>query len=115
EDDTPRSAGRTLSEERLRAARQQEAVAQLGQQALAGAPVAEVTDAAVALAARALEGEFASLLELRPESRTLVLRAGVGWRDGAVGRTILPADADSHSGYVVRATGQLVVEDLTTN
>src|SRR5438309_687321 len=115
EDDSARDARLTLSEERLRAARQQEAVAQLGQQALAGAPVAELTDAAVALAARALEVEFASLLELRPESRTLVLRAGVGWRAGAVGRTILPADADSHSGYVLRSTGQVVIEDLTTD
>src|SRR2546429_458711 len=114
QDDTARDARLTLSEERLRAARQQEAVAHLGQQALAGAPVAELTDAAVALAARALEVEFASLLELRPESRTLLLRAGVGWRAGAVGRTILPADADSHAGYVLRSTGQVVVEDLTS-
>src|SRR5207244_383526 len=112
EDDSARDARLTLSEERLRAARQQEAVAQLGQQALAGAPVAELSDAAVALAARALELEFASLLELRPESRTLLLRAGLGWRPGAVGRTILPADADSHEGYVLRSTGQVVVEEL---
>jgi len=114
QDDTARDARLTLSEERLRAARQQEAVAHLGQQALAGAPVAELTDAAVTLAARALEVEFASLLELRPESRTLLLRAGVGWRADAVGRTILPADADSHAGYVLRSTGQVVVEDLTS-
>jgi len=114
EDDSARDARLTLSEERLRAARQQEAVAHLGQQALAGAPVAELSDAAVALAARALELEFASLLELRPESRTLLLRAGLGWRAGAVGRTILPADADSHEGYVLRSNGQVVVEDLTS-
>src|SRR5207237_4889329 len=69
----------------------------------------------ISLAARALEVEFASVLELRPESRTLVLRAGVGWRPGAVGRTILPTDADSHAGYVLRSTGQVVVEDLTTD
>ena len=114
EDDSARDARLTLSEERLRAARQQEAVAHLGQQALAGAPVAELSDAAVALAARALELEFASLLELRPESRTLLLRAGLGWRAGAVGRTVLPADADSHEGYVLRSNGQVVVEDLTS-
>ena len=36
QDDTARDARLTLSEERLRAARQQEAVAQLGQQALGG-------------------------------------------------------------------------------
>src|SRR5256884_4587758 len=114
QDDSVRDARLPLSEGRLRAARQQGAVAHLGQQALAGAPVAELSDAAVALAARALELEFASLLELRPESRTLLLRAGLGWRAGAVGRTILPADADSHEGYVLRSNGQVVVEDLTS-
>src|SRR5438105_4188967 len=116
QDDSAREAHLTRTEEQLRVtARQQEAVAHLGQRALAGAPLAELIDAAVALAARALEVEFASVLELRPESRTLVLRAGVGWRPGAVGRTILPTDADSHAGYVLRSTGQVVVEDLTTD
>ncbi len=103
-------------ERQLRAtARQQEAVAHLGQQALAGAPPTELIEAAVALAARVLEVEFGSVLELRPESRTLLLRAGVGWRDGAVGRTVLPADPDGHAGYVLRSTGQVVVEDLATD
>src|SRR5205807_3190410 len=116
QDDSAREAHLTRTEEQLRVtARQQEAVAHLGQRALAGAPLAELIDAAVALAARALEVEFGPVLELRPESRTLVLRAGVGWRAGAVGRTILPADADSHSGYVLRSTGQVVIEDLTTD
>jgi PAS domain S-box-containing protein len=104
------------SEGQLRStARQQEAVAHLGQQALAGAPVDELMTAAVTSASRALEVEFAGLLELRPESRTLLLRAGVGWREGSVGRTVLPADPDSHAGYVLRSTGQVVVEDLATD
>ena len=108
-----RDADLSRSEAQLRAtARQQEAVAHLGQQALAGAPVDELIAAAVALAARALEVEFASVLELRPESRTLLLRAGVGWREGSVGRTVLPSDADSYAGFVLRSTGQVVVEDL---
>ena len=104
------------SEGQLRStARQQEAVAHLGQQALAGAPVDELMTAAVTSASRALDVEFAGLLELRPESRTLLLRAGVGWREGSVGRTLLPADPDSHAGYVLRSTGQVVVEDLATD
>jgi two-component system, cell cycle sensor histidine kinase and response regulator CckA len=90
-------------------------VAHLGQRALAGAPLDELMTSAVTQAARVLEAPLASLLELRPESRTLVLRAGVGWRDGAVGRTIVPADADSHAGYVLRSTGQVVVEDLASD
>src|SRR2546421_12401491 len=103
QDDSVRDARLTLSEERLRAARQQEAVAHLGQQALAGAPVAELTDASGALAARALEGEFATLLELRPERRTLLPRAGVGGRARTVGRSSLPAGAASHACYAGRS------------
>ncbi len=113
QDAAAREAELSRSEAQLRAtARQQEAVAHLGQQALAGAPVDELIAAAVALASRVLEVEFASLLELRPESRTLLLRAGVGWREGSVGRTVLPSDADSYAGFVLRSTGQVVVEDL---
>jgi PAS domain S-box-containing protein len=113
QDAAGRDAELSRSEAQLRAtARQQEAVAHLGQQALAGAPVDELIAAAVALASRSLEVEFASLLELRPESRTLLLRAGVGWREGSVGRTVLPSDADSYTGFVLRSTGQVVVEDL---
>ena len=114
EDDRDSQVSRT--EAQLRAtARQQEAVAHLGQQALAGAPVADLQQAAVALVARVLEVEFADLLEFRPESRTLLLRAGVGWREGSVGRTVVPADADSHAGYVLRSSGAVVVEELASD
>src|SRR5438094_7860158 len=115
-DDDPRDTRLSRTEATLRAtARQQEAVAHLGQQALAGAPVADLQQAAVALVARVLEVEFADLLEFRPESRTLLLRAGVGWREGSVGRTVVPADADSHAGYVLRSSGAVVVEDLASD
>ncbi|HEX4575163.1 MAG TPA: PAS domain S-box protein, partial [Gemmatimonadales bacterium] len=110
--DVPRSP----SEQQLRAtARQQEAVAHLGQQALGGAPVQELEQAAVAAAARVLDVPCASVLEFRAESRTALVRAGVGWPDGTVGRTVLPADPDSHTGYVLRSAGAVVVEDLASD
>src|SRR5436853_138902 len=116
QDDAVRDAELSRTEAQLRAtARQQEAVAHVGQRALAGAPPDELIAGAVAIVARVLEVPFASVLELRPESRTLLLRAGVGWRDGAVGRTVLPTDADSHAGFVLRSTGPVVVEDLATD
>ncbi|MGH9785676.1 MAG: GAF domain-containing protein [Terriglobia bacterium] len=115
-DDDPRDVRLSRTEATLRAtARQQEAVAHLGQSALAGAPVAELMDAAVAHAARVLDVEFASVLEFRPENRTLLLRAGVGWSAEQVGRAIEPADSDTHAGYALRAAGPVVVEDLATD
>jgi PAS domain S-box-containing protein len=101
------------SEEQVRAfASQQEAVAHLGQRALAGAPLATLMDEAVAMVARVLAVELAGLLEFRPESRTLLLRAGVGWQDGVVGRAVVPAESDTHGGYALRSPAPLVVEDL---
>src|SRR5213079_1808411 len=116
QDDAVRDAELSRTEAQLRAtARQQEAVAHIGQRALAGAPPDELIAGVVTIVARVLEVPFASVLELRAESRTLLLRAGVGWRDGVVGRTVLPADPDSHAGYVLRSTGPVVVEDLATD
>src|SRR5207253_7008987 len=86
-DGEARDARLSRTEATLQAtARQQEAVAHLGQQALAGAPVRDLMDAAVGFAARVLEVEFASVLEFRPESRTLVLRAGTPARWRKIGR-----------------------------
>jgi PAS domain S-box-containing protein len=111
-DDDFASQAEPGDEARRRAARQQEAVAYLGQRALAGASVATLTEEAVVLLARALEVECAALCEFRAESRTLLLRAGVGWRAGCVGRMVLPADADTHGGYALRSPIPVVVEDL---
>src|SRR3989441_10347158 len=95
-DDDDRIVELTRTEETLRAtARQQEAVAHLGQQALAGAPVSELIDAAAALVARVLEVDFSCVLELRAQSRTLLLRAGAGGRGGGVGRAVVAAAADT--------------------
>ena len=116
QDDAVRDAELSRTEAQLRAtARQQEAVAHIGQRALAGAPPDELIAGVVTIVARVLEVPFASVLELRAESRTLLLRAGVGWRDGVVGRTVLPADPDSHAGYVLRSTGTVVVENLASD
>jgi len=104
------------AEEALRVtARQQEAVAHLGQLALAGAPLPALLDDAVGLVARGLDVEYAGLLEFRPESRTLVLRAGVGWQDGCVGHTVFPSDGDSLASYVLRSTTPVVVDDLASD
>src|SRR5256712_12804180 len=92
-DDDPRDTRLSRTEATLRStARQQDAVAHLGQQALAGAPVRDLMDAAVTLAARVLDVEFGSVLELRPASRTLLPRAGEGWGDKS--RDIIPAYSD---------------------
>jgi PAS domain S-box-containing protein len=104
------------AEQALRAAaRQQEAVAHFGQQALAGAARTDLFDAAAKLLARGLDVEFSDILELKAEHRSLVLRAGEGWREGSVGTTLVRADGGALAGYVLNAAGPVVVDDLTTD
>ena len=101
------------AEQQLRAAaRQQEAVAHLGQQALAGVARGDLFQTAAGLVARGLDVEFSDLLEFRPEHRSLLLRAGTGWRDGCVGKTIVTSDPSSLAGYALHSAGPLVLEDL---
>ncbi|MGH7700083.1 MAG: GAF domain-containing protein, partial [Gemmatimonadales bacterium] len=93
------------------AARQQEAVAHLGQQALAGVPTPSLLDTAAGLVTRGLEVEFSEVLEFQPERRSLILRAGTGWRDGRLGRVVETAEASGLAGYTLAAPGPVVIDD----
>lgn len=87
------------AEQQLRAAaRQQEAVAHLGQQALAGGNRGDLFQTAATLLANGLDIEFSELLELRPQHRSLVMRGGHGWGDGMVNGTIVTADPGTLAG-----------------
>jgi len=92
--------------------RQQEAVARLGLAALERHDVAGLFEEAVREVAVGLEVELAKLVELQPDGRTLLLRAGLGWEPGLVGSATVPADEHSQSGYALKAHGPVIVEDL---
>src|SRR5919198_638434 len=101
------------AEQQLRAAaRQQEAVAHLGQHALAGAARGDLFHTAATLLARGLDVPFSEILELKSEHRSLLLRAGDGWREGCVGKTLVSAAAGALAGYALSAAGPVVVDDL---
>ena len=93
-------------------AKQQTAIAKLGQQALACKDVDVLMDATVEAVANALSVEFCKVLELRPGGDALLLRAGVGWADGLVGHATVDAGLDSQAGYTLISNDPVVVEDL---
>ena len=70
-----------------RRAHRQALVAELGQRALAGPPVQAVLDEATAITARTLGATPVGIAEILPGQELLVLRAGVGWSVGSIGRT----------------------------
>jgi two-component sensor histidine kinase len=93
--------------------RQQQAVADLGQRALASPNLALLMTDAVTIAAQILEAELAGIFELTPAKDSLRLTAGAGWPAGLVGQTTLELTADYPAGYALLTKQPLMIENLS--
>jgi PAS domain S-box-containing protein len=94
--------------------RQQEAVVDLGRQALGGAELSALMGSVTELVSKTLNVEFCKILELLPGNDSLLLRVGVGWKEGLVGQTTVSAGTNSQAGYTLLCKEPVVVEDLRT-
>jgi PAS domain S-box-containing protein len=74
--------------------RQLQNVVDLGHQALAGADMDDLMRDAVARAASAVDVPYGEIVTVQPGGTTWCVRAGVGWREGYVGRTMAAGDVD---------------------
>lgn len=92
--------------------RQQAEVAALGLLALSTADFSTVLDAAVRAVASGLDVEMAKALELSEDGASLVVRAGVGWKEGVVGAATVESRAGSQAGYTLSSHAPVIVEDL---
>jgi hypothetical protein len=104
---------RTENEIRL-LAHLQAVVAELGQEALRNETSGQVLDDAVALVAQTLDIEYCKVLELLPDGKALLLRSGVGWKQGLVGHGTVGAGTDSQAGCTLLSDQPVIVEDLRT-
>lgn len=93
-------------------ARRQTLVAALGQQALQSDELGKILNDVVAQLAQILDVDYARVLELLPDGRTVALRAGVGWNDGKIAHTTVVAD--SLAGFTLMYRKPVVIEDLRT-
>jgi PAS domain S-box-containing protein len=93
---------------------QQAAVAELGLRALVNDDLQLLMDEAVALVAQTLEVEYAKIVELLPGGEELLLRAGVGWREGLLGEAKETASLGSQAGYTLLLSEPVILEDLST-
>src|SRR5438105_2701935 len=91
---------------------QQTVVGALGQFAMVSKDLSALFNQAVMLVAQTLEVEYGDVLELQPDGTSLILRAGVGWKEGCLGRAVVPADPSTQAGFTLRAGEPVVVEDL---
>ncbi|RCJ34783.1 hypothetical protein A6770_17160 [Nostoc minutum NIES-26] len=104
---------RKQTEEELRVrARQQEAIAQLGQLALSGINLTALMDETVTLVAQTLNMEYCKILELLPQRDILLLRAGIGWQPELVGRATVSTGTNSQAGYTLLFNQPVVVTDI---
>jgi signal transduction histidine kinase/HAMP domain-containing protein len=98
----------------LERAQQQAALAAMGQFALAGNNLPELLNQAVTFIAQTLGVDYCGVLELLPSGKALLLRAGIGWKDGCVGHASVDADQDSQIGHSFIFSEPLIVEDFST-
>lgn len=98
-------------EERIR---QQEILAELGVAALQGPSLEELLAETARLTAKGLRAEFCKVLEYIPSQNRLLVRAGVGWKPGIVGRASVGADLESPAGFALR-TGKPVISNHLEN
>lgn len=105
---------RSVEEELSARIQQQAAVAKLGQNALLGIELSKLFDEAVSIAAKTLDVEYCKVLELLSDGEALLLRSGVGWKDGLVGHATVGAKDNSQAGYTLLSSEPVIVEDLRT-
>ena len=92
---------------------QQTVIAALGQFAMVSKEFSDLLDQVVMLVAQTLEVEYSCVLELMPDKQGMLLRAGIGWKDGAVGHVVVETDPKTQSGFTLTAGEPVVVEQLS--
>ena len=105
---------RTKVEKEIEAhARQEAAIAELGQNALGNADPSTLLQEAVALVGETLDVNCVKILKLLPDKQNFLLIAGVGLEEGLVGDATVGADEDSQAGYTLISEEPVIVEDLS--
>jgi PAS domain S-box-containing protein len=92
---------KTIEAEIRERASRKAALADLGQAALASSDLDRFMEHVVVCVAQCLEVELAKILELLPDGQSLLLKAGVGWREGYAGQATVSAGLESQAGYTL--------------
>ena len=101
---------RELESELRDRAKQQEALAQLGERAPIEPELERLLNDAVSTVALTLSVDFVKILELLPGGNDLLLRAGFGWKADLVGTVVSSIDTGNY-GHFTLASGVPVVTD----
>src|SRR5271155_2012002 len=102
----------SLENELRSRAKQQEALAQLGERALAEPDLERLLNDAVSTVALTLAADFVTILELLPGSGELVLRAGFGWKTDLVGKILTTSEPNTLAGFTLNSSVPVVIDDF---
>lgn len=95
-----------------RLAHLQTVVAGLGAYALQRRDLDTVLNEAVRQVSGAHGADYCEVLELLPGGKSLLLRSGVGWLPGYIGKATVSAGRESQAGYALLSGGPVVAEDI---
>ena len=92
--------------------RRQTILAQFGELALQSDNLDEILGEACRLVGEALGTDLAKVVELQPDGKTLLVRAGVGWKDGVVGVETISIEDDTSEAYALKTGEPMVSPDI---
>ncbi|MGO9045619.1 MAG: PAS domain-containing protein [Xanthobacteraceae bacterium] len=101
-----------LQEELRSRAKQQEALAQLGERALTETDIERLLNDVVSTVALTLPVDFVKVLELMPGDTDLLLRAGFGWKEGCIGSIVMSKERDDYARCILSASVPVVSADF---
>lgn len=92
--------------------RQQVVLARFGELALRSDDLDEILTEACRLAGDALGTDLAKVVQLQPDGKTLLVRAGVGWQPGVVGKVTITAEHDTSEGHALLTGEPMISPDV---
>ena len=94
--------------------RQQTARAKFGELALMSDDLDVILAEACRLVEQALGTHLAKVMELQVDGKTLLVRAGVGWKPGVVGKVTINAAEDTSEGHALKTGEPMTSPDILT-
>lgn len=91
---------------------QRQAIVGFGRMALQSSDLGSILHEACRLTSEAFGTDLAKIMELQDDGASLLVVAGVGWRDGIVGHERVPTLERSSEGYALRTGGPTISEDI---
>lgn len=94
--------------------RQHTTLARFGELALKSEDLDEILTEACRLVSDALGTDLAKVMQLQDGGRRLLVRAGVGWKQGVVGEAQVEVADDTSEGYALKTDAPVISPDIAT-